>query len=115
AAGMAAEGVRRLAADDRAALGARRTRADRLPGPALLCGTEEEAGTEEPRRGRSGAAADLREAGHPAEGAGDPGRGGPRVGAGHAGRGGCGVRQRVGGDDVPRDAEEGRGDLLPDL
>ena len=116
AAGMAAEGVRRLAADDRAALGARRACADRLPGPALLCGAEEEAGTEEPGRGRSGAAADLREAGHPAEGAGDPGR--RRSGVRRRrqpGRGGRGVRQRLGGDHVPRDAEEGGRDLLPDL
>ena len=64
---------RRLAADGGAALGARRARADRLPGPSLLRRAEEEARAEEPGRGRSGAAGDLREARHPAEGAGDPG------------------------------------------
>ena len=116
AAGMAAEGVRRLAADDRAALGARRACADRLPGPALLRRAEEEAGAEEPGRGRSGAAEDLREARHPAEGAGDPGRRRSGVRRGRQpGRGGRGVRQRLGGDHVPRDAAEGGRDLLPDL
>ena len=39
--------------DAGAALGARRASADRLPGPALLRGAEEEAGAEEPGRGRS--------------------------------------------------------------
>ena len=100
---------------DRAALGARRASADRLPGPALLRGAEEEGRAEEPGRGRSRAAEDLREAGHSAEGAGDPGR--RRSGVRrrrHAGRGGRGVRQRLGRDDVPRDAEEGGRDLLPD-
>ena len=115
AAGVAAEGVRRLAADDRAALGARRSSADRLSGPALLRGAEEEAGAEEPGRGRSGTAEDLREARHPAEGAGDPGRRRSGVRRGRlAGRGRRGVRQRLGGDHVPRDAEEGGRDLLPD-
>ena len=44
AAGMAAEGVCRLAADGGAALGAGRAPGDRLPGPALLRRAEEEAG-----------------------------------------------------------------------
>ncbi len=89
---------------------------DRLPGPALLCGAEEEAGAEEPGRGRSGVAEDVREAGHSAEGAGHPR--GRRSGVGRRrqpGRGGRGVRQRLGRDHVPRDAAEGGRDLLPDL
>ena len=64
------------------------------------------------------AARDLREAGDPAEGADDPGRGrgrGRGSGGRPAGRGGRGVRFRVAGDDVQGGAGEGRGDLLPDL
>ena len=45
-------------------------------------------GAQESGRGGPEAARDLREAGHPAEGAGDAGRCG----------GGCGVRQRIGGN-----------------
>ena len=71
--------------------------ADRLPGDQLLLGAEEEAGAQEPRRGRSGSAQDLRAPRHSARGAEDPlGRGRRR-----------GVRQRLGCDDVPHQA---RGD-----
>ena len=44
---------------------------DRLPGPLLLLGAEIDRRPQEPRRRRSRAAAHLREARHPAEGAGD--------------------------------------------
>ena len=55
-----------LADHDRADLGAGPLSEDRLPGHLLLLGAEEDAGPEEPRRGRSGAAGDLREARHSA-------------------------------------------------
>ena len=57
AAGMAAEGLRGVAEDGGAALGARRSSADRLPGPPLLRRAEEEGRPEEPGRGRSRTAA----------------------------------------------------------
>ena len=47
---------------------------DRFPGSLLLFGAEEHRRAEEPRRGRSRAAQDLRQARHPADGAGGAGR-----------------------------------------
>ena len=55
---------RGLADDDRAALAQPQDRADRLPGAQLLLGAEEEAAADEPRRGRSGSAEDVRQARH---------------------------------------------------
>ena len=77
---------------------------------------KKKAGPEEPGRGRSRTAADLREARHPAEGARDPGRRRGRIRRG---------RRQVAVDAVfdsvsvattfRDDAGEGRRDLLPDL
>ena len=65
---------------------------DRLPGPVLLRPAEEhDDQAEVARRGRSEAARDLQEAGHPAEGADDPRR--RRGRRGRAGRGREGERR----------------------
>ena len=77
-------------------LGQRPLPDDRLPGHHLLLRAEAEEGrAQEPGRGRSGTAQDLREARHPAAGAGDPGRR----------RGGRGVRQRLGRHHLQGQAE----------
>ena len=69
---------------------------DRLPGHVLLRGSQAEEGAREPRRGRPGAAAHLREARHPAAGAEAPGRR----------RRGRGLRQRLGGHHLQGGARE---------
>ena len=94
AAGMAAEGLSRLADDDGAVVAERPLSADRLPGDQLLLGAEEEAGAEQPRRGGSRDPQDVRQARHPAR----------RAEAALRRRRGRGVRQRLGGDDVPQQA-----------
>ena len=100
---MAPQGVPPLAHDDRTAVGDGRASTDRLPGHRLLLRTEDGEGrAEESRRGRSGAAADLRETGSAAEGA--------RASRGRSGR--CCLRQRVGGDDVQGKALAARHYLL---
>ena len=67
AARVAPEGVPPLADDDGADVGERQLPADRLPGDRLLLRAEGPGRRpEEPRRGRSRAARDLREARHPA-------------------------------------------------
>ena len=76
--------------------------AHRLPGHHLLLGAEETAGAEEPRRGRSRAPSDVREARHSAPGA----------EAALRRRRGRGLRQRVGGDDVQGEARRDRHHLL---
>ena len=65
----------------------------------------EEGPAEEPRRGRSGAAGDLREAGHPAQGAGGARRRRQR-------RRRRRLRQRLGRDDLPREARRAGHHLL---
>src|ERR1700733_15006700 len=108
---MAPEGLCRLVEDGGAAMGSGRSSADRLPGPALLCGAEKEGWAEEPRRGRSRVAEDVREAGDSAEGTGDPGWRRSGYGGEYPDRGGCGVRQRLGCPDVPGDTAQGGGDF----
>ena len=95
AARMAPEGVPAVADDEGADLAERQVRADQLPGHRLLLGAEEEEGAEQPRRGRSRGQDDVRQAGHPARRAEAPRRRRRRRG----------VRQRLGGDDLPREAE----------
>ncbi len=80
---------------------------DRLPG-CLLLRRAQEAGAEEPRRGRSRHSRHLQEARHSAEGTGSAGRHPQR-------RGGRGVRFRLGRDHLPRQARGARRDLLLDL
>ena len=63
---MAAQGVSALADDERAALGERTLRPDRLSGDQLLLGAEDQEAARQPRRRRSGAARDVREARHSA-------------------------------------------------
>ena len=97
---VAAEGLPALAADGPpAGLGDARPAGDRLPGPVLLRPAEEHGGAAEvARRGRPGAARDLREARHPAQGADDPRRRRGRrrrAGRGPQGGGRRGLRQRV--------------------
>ena len=88
AARMAAEGLPALADHEGAHLGQRPLPAHRLPGHHLLRRAQDQRRpAQEPGRSRSGAAQDLRKAGHPAAGAGTAGRR----------RGGRGVRQRFGG------------------
>ena len=55
-----------LADDEGADLAERQVRPDRLPGHHLLLGAEDEEDAQQPRRGRSRAQRDLREARHPA-------------------------------------------------
>ena len=62
AARVAPEGVPHLADDEGADLAERQVRPDRLPGHRLLLGAEEEEGAEQPRRGRSRGARDVRQA-----------------------------------------------------
>ncbi len=112
---LAARGLSPLADHARAAMGARRLRADRLPGPLLLFGAEEEPGAEIARRGRSGDSSHLREARHSAARAGNPRRRRARRRHPLARRGRCGVRFGVGGDHLQGGAEEGRRDLHADL
>ena len=75
---------------------------DRLPGHHLLLGAEAEEEAREPRRGRPGAARDLREARHPAA----------RAEAARGRRRRRGLRQRLGRDDVQGQAREARHHLL---
>ncbi len=84
---------------------------DRLPGPLLLRRPQAEGRPQEPRRRRSGASGHLRQARHPLEGAGGPGR---RPGRAALCRG-RGVRQRLGGDHLQEGAGPGGGDLLLDV
>ncbi len=103
-AGVAARRVRALAGAGRAGVGAGPLPAHRLPGQLLLRRAQEEGRSEEPGRGRSGAAGDLREARHPAEGAGSAGRRRGRA----ALRGRRGVRQRLGAHHLQEGAGRGR-------
>ncbi len=109
-AGVAARGLPALADHDRAGLGQGALPQDRLPEPLLLLGAEIDRRPQEPRRCRPGAAAHLREARHPAQGARDPGR---REGVARGGR--CGVRFRLRGHHLQGRAGQGRRHLLLDL
>ena len=104
-AGMAARGLSAVEEDGGAALGARPSHADRLPGRVLLRRAQEEGRAQDPGRGRSQAARNLRQARYPAARA----RGTRRR------RGRCRVRFRFRRDDVQGDAGEGRCHLLRDL
>src|ERR1022692_3622505 len=96
AAGMAAKGLSALADDDRAYVGERTLSENRLPGHHLLLVAEGQEGRpQEPGRRGSRTPEDLREAGHSAARAGDPG----------GRRGGRGVRQRFGGHHLQSQAE----------
>ena len=101
AARVAPQGVPPVAHDERADLAERQVRPDQLPGHHLLLGAEEEEGAEQPGRSRSGSARDLRQARHPD----------PRAEDLRRRRRRRGVRQRVGRDDVPREARQ-HGDHL---
>ena len=68
---LAAGRLSALADHARAELGARALSEDRLSGPLLLLGAEEEGRAEVARRDRSGDPQDLREARHPAARAGN--------------------------------------------
>jgi len=96
----------RMAEDERAPLGPRPLPPHRLPGHQLLGRPQAPGGPPpEPGRGGSGAAGDLREAGHPPARAGRPGGGG----------GGRGVRLRVRGHHLQGQAGRARHHLLPPL
>ena len=124
---MASRRVPPLADARRADLGARPLSEDRLPGHPLLRRAEEHAGADLARRRRSGIAEGLRQARHPAEGAGAAGR---RAQGGRAvavrprqrqwrraapRRGRCRVRFGFGRDDLQGRARQGRRHLLLDL
>ena len=105
---VADQGVRALASDGGrgADLGQAALPADRLSGCLLLLRAQvRRRPAEEPGRGRPGASQDLREARHPAQGAGDAGRGRRRRG----------VRQRLGGDHLQGQARRDGHHLLLDL
>ncbi len=100
---LAAEGLPPLARNDRAEVGEGLLPADRLPGDPVFRGAEVDEGRPpEPRRRRPRAPPDLREARCAAPGASDPRRGRRRRR----------LRQRVGGNDVPREPREGRNHFL---
>ena len=107
AARMAAGGLSALADDGKADLGAGRISRDRLPGPVLFLGAEIDAGAEVARRGRSGAAEDLRQARHSAGRAGDS-----RRRRASARRGRRGVRLGLRRDHLQGRTRQGRRDLL---
>ena len=102
AARVPAEVVSRLARDARADVAQPEDRADSLRRDQLLLGAEEEAAAREHGRGRSRSPQDVREARDSARGAEAAGRR----------RGRRRVRQRLGGDDVPRQAGGARDHLL---
>ena len=102
AARVPAQVVSRLARDEGADVAQPEDRADRLPRDQLLLGAEEEAAAREHGRGRSRGPQDVREARDSARGAEAARRRGGRRG----------VRQRLGGDDVPRQAGGARHHLL---
>ncbi len=103
---MATESLSPLADQDRAAMGEHPSSGDRLPKYQLLLRTKIGEGRAAQFVGSgSGTAAHLREAGHPAQGAGNAGRRG----------GGCGVRQRLGGDHLQGKTGRARHHLLPVL
>jgi hypothetical protein len=102
-AAVAPGGLRALAVHGARRLGPAAHRADRLPGPELLLGTQVAEGRpQEPRRRRPQAAGDLREARRAAARARPPGRRGGRRG----------VRLGVGRHHLPRAAGRSRRDLL---
>ena len=103
---MAAQGARPLAHHGGADLGQGRAPADRLPGDQLLRRAQvRRRSAQEPGRGRSRAAAHLREARHPDA----------RAGGARRRRGRLRVRQRLGRDHVQGEARRARRHLLLDL
>ncbi len=104
------EAYRALAGAGRARLGQGRLPAIDYQDAYYYAAPKEKDRPEQPGRGRSGAAGHLRQARHPAEGAGGPGR--RRGRAAICGR--RGVRQRLGGHHLQEGAGRGRGDLLLD-
>ena len=99
---VAAQGVSALAHDEGAALAERQVPADRLSGHRYYSAPEEREAAPEPRRGRSRAAPDLREARHPAHRAEDARRRGGRRD----------LRLRLGRHDDEGRAREARHHLL---
>ena len=104
---MATQGLSEMADHDRAGLGQDRLSGDRLSGRVLLRRAQKEGRARKPRRARSRDQVGLRQARHPAGGAGSARRGEGRT----QGRGGCGVRQRQRRHHLPRGIAEGGGDL----
>ena len=108
AARLAPRGLSPLADHDAAALGAGRVPRDRLPGPLLFRRAQVgQGGAEVARRGRSRAAAHLRQARNSAGRAGNP-----RRRRAPAGRGRRGVRLGLGRHHLQGRARQGRRDLL---
>ena len=101
------DAYRRWLTHDSAALGAGRIPRDRLPGPLLLLRAEVGCRAEVARRGRSRAAAHLRQARHSAGRTGDP-----RRRRADAGRGRRGLRLGFGRHHLQGRARQGGGDLL---